>query len=396
MSLIFGLVALVVGHTPAHAGKKERIAILGLEVVSGGSAGIDAESTKIATELTLGLRTRPKSGLGPYDLARNSEKELIDEKLISGCNNEEPSCMAQIGRGLSTDYLLYGRIEKKSQGSQAGYQISLKLLKVSNLAVSGWTDFIPLADAANTTKLQDWARKGYKKLTNENTDGTLVVKANIDQGTILIDNEERGNISSGKGEVTGLADGKYRLAVQAKGYQRWEADEPITIRAGETVTREATLKEISGEVRECDPAVSTCEGTVSNVGRPGAGWRKTAYIAGGTTVVLGIGFGYTWSQLAATGKNSGFFDYGAKCDGGPNEPSQCASGTAWTAGTYITAVGTAVGVVITSVAVVKGFITNKERRVAAGPGGSRSKQSRITVAPLLGPTATGATVLFDW
>jgi hypothetical protein len=232
-----------IGFELQSPGRKEKIAILGLEVVSSAGRKPDAEDVRVAQDLTVALRLRPKAQQGPYLFTPASEKELVDVKVIGACESEAADCMTKIGKELGTDVLLYGRIERRSQAGSAGYQVSLTLLNIENQAYQRWTDFIPIGDTQSAAKLGDWARKGYKKLTNDADGGTLVViLKNGERGTILIDGEERGIITNNRGEVTGLAEGRYKLAVIAGSLCRWDAPEPITIRNGETVTETVLMK----------------------------------------------------------------------------------------------------------------------------------------------------------
>src|SRR5215212_5659983 len=91
------------------AAAKPKIAILGLEVVVSG-AKADPKDTQHAALLTEALRQRSRSGAGTFELAPNSNRELIDEKLAGNCDTEALVCMAPIGINLGADYLLYGRI----------------------------------------------------------------------------------------------------------------------------------------------------------------------------------------------------------------------------------------------------------------------------------------------
>jgi hypothetical protein len=256
--IVWGLICC---SSHVWADKKEKIAILGLEV-QGNRSTIDAESTRVAQDLTVALRTRPKAAQGPYQWTPGSEKELFDEKVYGSCENEDKDCMAAIGKKLGADVLVYGRIERKQLAGQAGYQVSLKMLKVGTATMlPGWVEFIPLSET-NGTKLQEWARKGYKKITMDFDGGTLVIAVkNVERGTILIDGEERGNIVNNRGEVPSLPEGRYNVAVVAAGYARWSSDEKITIRNGETTTEEITLIALKhGEAPLCDPSVSICDG----------------------------------------------------------------------------------------------------------------------------------------
>ena len=147
----------IVGQDPrCDRDRAEKIAILGLEVVG----PVDLESVRVARELTDALRSR--AAAGPYAIAPNSNRELIDEKLMHRCDDERPACMAKIGRALSADHLLYGKIGRKSQGAAStGYEISLRLLDINSGHVRSWTNFVPSSSGA---RLSEWGRAGYEHL----------------------------------------------------------------------------------------------------------------------------------------------------------------------------------------------------------------------------------------
>jgi len=145
-----------VGQDPRAAAT---IAILGLEVVG----AIDLASLRIARELTAALRSRAANG--PYAIAPNSDKELLDQKVMHNCPDDRKECLTKIGRALNANYLLYGRIDRRSQRAApvVGYQISLWLLTINSGHLASWTDFIPVAEASGT-KLAERAHKGYARL----------------------------------------------------------------------------------------------------------------------------------------------------------------------------------------------------------------------------------------
>jgi len=398
-SLCLCVVILAFGGSTALAGKKEKIAILGLEVAT----QIDADSTRVAQELTVGLRNRPKSGQGPYLWTPGSEKELIDEKLMNSCETEDPKCMAQIGKTLGAEFLVYGKIEKKSLGQQVGYQISLKLLKIGTATVtSNWTDFIPIGEA-DGTKLQDWARKGYKTLTNENEGGTLLITANVDRGTILINGEERGNITSGKGEVP-LTEGRYKVAVVSTGYRRWDSEEQVSIRNGETTKEEVVLKELKdGEKFEfCDPTVSTCENTTTD--GPKTGIWKGMMVAG---IVVAAGGGallyYSGSKVDEANEELCLEDFKvAACmpATGAAFTKFADQGTKYEKLSYVAGGLIVVGVGVGVIGLIKGYVaTGPKEKQAAGSttvGRSQRKRSGFAITPVIAPQGAGATLRFDW
>jgi hypothetical protein len=129
---------------------------------------IDLESVRVARELTAALRSRAASG--PYVIAPNSDKALIDEKVMHNCPDDRKECMAKIGRALNAEYLLYGRIERKPRraASTGSYQISLRLLTISSGHLASWADFIPAAEASGE-KLAERAHQGYERLVAESS-----------------------------------------------------------------------------------------------------------------------------------------------------------------------------------------------------------------------------------
>src|SRR6185295_15753361 len=84
-------VAISVGGV-AHA-DKPKIAVLGLEVVPGPAGAIDPGAVLIGKEVTRELRQRVQAPACPYQMAPNSSKELLDEKLLMSCDNEATDCM---------------------------------------------------------------------------------------------------------------------------------------------------------------------------------------------------------------------------------------------------------------------------------------------------------------
>ena len=117
---------------------------------------------------------------------------------------------------------MYGRLEKQ----KGAYQVTMKLLDVRTKKVEkSSSDVIPVSQATNAAELQGWAKKIYGKLTGETSTGIVAVRLhNADHGTILINGEEKGNITNGAGQVAGLNEGKYKLAVESEGFHRWEQD----------------------------------------------------------------------------------------------------------------------------------------------------------------------------
>jgi hypothetical protein len=381
---------------------KPSIAVLGLEVVDQNGTPTPAD-TQAAKELSDGLRARAKNGAGPYLLAPGSDKELIDQKLLNNCDNEAAGCMSAIGNQLGSDILMYGHFEK--QGKQ--YQVTIKVLDVSRKAVlKSSSDLIPVAEASGAA-MQGWAKRIYAKLTGESSGGTLVVKvSNADRGTILIDGDAKGTISSGTGTVSGLGEGKVRVSVESEGFRRWEKDVTIT---GGSITVPVELEKGDSGV------VSGTNGLDGNVTGPGPGpegkstliW-KIGIGVGGVAMVGGLYYAYD---------NYKQFDvlHDEQCAHGlvPKGSSrQCPTTDPWddaqaaesnkegdklankaTLGWAIAGVGAAV-TVFSVYKVLSADKGSKERQSARGR--RQRKDRTYIVTPIASPKGGGATLRFDW
>jgi hypothetical protein len=156
--LPLALVLALVGMASAEKGK---LAVLGLEV----AGSIDTDSTYHGRLLT--ERFRAKIGISPrFMLAPNSMKDLLDEKVANGCDNEAPDCMAKIAGKLKAAFLLYGKIEKRPKDGKEGYQLSMKALDVEKRAVAEWGDWVPLADFVEPGALDSRVARAFETLTN--------------------------------------------------------------------------------------------------------------------------------------------------------------------------------------------------------------------------------------
>ncbi len=301
--LLITLVAMAVAR-PAAA--KPSVAILGLEVTDTGSAsgGVDAKSTQFAATLTEVLRQRAKITSGPFVLAAGTDKDLVEMKLLSGCDNEANDCMAGIGAELAADRVVFGHVEKLAKG----YQVSLKLLNVGVRRTEFSTsDLIPYADTTGRA-LDTWGKTLYAKVTGASNQGTLVVKANVERGSVYLDGVVRGNVSGGTARITGLDAGEYALTVESDCYLRAEAK--ITIEGGKDTQipvelDKNTLSDCGGKPGGGDKHPSggdkhpvgpglggpgTTTGSISTTAAPGRGYRALFW----TTAAIAAGAGSTW------------------------------------------------------------------------------------------------------
>jgi len=370
-------------------GGKPPIAILGLEVYDNGG-GIDPETTKAAKELTAALRDRARAGTGPFAPATAGEKELIDEKLLNNCDSEAPPCMAAIGTELGAEVLMYGKIEKSGQGASAIYKVSIKLLNVNRKQLASSTvETLPLTESTGV-RAQAHAKAWYAKLAGSTAGGTVLVKANIDRGTVMLDDDPKGNLTSGTLTISGVAEGRHTLAIEAKDFQRYETS--ITVHNGETVPHTATMVEMSKKPLTPTGDPLTVEGTVTAKSRTNI-WKPIFF----ATVVLDAGAGaysiYEWKKAK---------------DAAPpgSSDSDCKSGVT---GQLKTACdhhrNEIIGAVVSGVlgaAVIGSFVmayvrdSGRDDKAETKTALGRHKRRQLAVTPVVTPDGGGATLRFDW
>ena len=400
LSLVI-LFAILAVAGPAAA--KPTIAILGLEVIDDGS-GIDAKATQFAEAMTEALRQRARAGSGPFSLAPGAnDKNLIEMKLLSGCDNEATACMAAIGDELAANRLLYGKIEKRPNG----YQVSLKLLNVeTKTSERSTSEVVPYNEAAGTA-LSGWGKKLYAKITGASNQGTLVVKANVDRGTVYLDGEAKGTLIGGTLRLTELAAGDYKLMVEAECYLRSESK--VSVEGGKDTSEKVTLeRNMLGDCKPAGGAVGTggtggdtgpggtggggddrriITGDISEDGRPGGGaralfWTSTA------VAVLGAGaWAYGYSEIKS---NEDGCPVGSTKD---SEDPECKAGFR---GRTITQVGIPVTVVAGAAAAYffySGYVKSKktERPVTA-----RRQGRNVLVAPTVSATTVGGVLQLEF
>jgi hypothetical protein len=96
---------------------------------------VPAEAAQVLTEaLRQRLRATPGVRLLPG-------KDLVEVKLVFGCLDEKPACLAQAGRSLGADRLLFGSVRKPAG---PGYTVVLKQLGVGSGRIEKFiSDVVP-------------------------------------------------------------------------------------------------------------------------------------------------------------------------------------------------------------------------------------------------------------
>ena len=361
-----GLVAavLVLPWSRAEAAPKPTVAIFGLELADDGS-GIDERANNAAQRLTLAMRERARAMSSPYSPAPGGDRELVEAVVLAGCTSTDKDCIVGIGAGVPTDFLIYGRLEKRGKG----FQVSLTLLDIAKKdRVRQLTETIP-GNETSKDELARWGRDLYDKLTGGGAKGTLLVTANVDSGSVFVDGSPSGNLVRAQARIHGLDPGSHRVRIEADDKEPYEAN--VTIEAGEQAELSVTLKA---------RAIIVGPGK-----RPGGLWRGVFW--GSAVVAVGAGavWGYSYAQYAFLNEpehSDAFCDDPATLAIDPELKSSCAAlDRAWIFGPI-----TGAAVAVAGISFYLGYMK---------PGPAR-RESGVTFAPVIGPDRAGAMLHIEW
>ncbi|MBL9016272.1 MAG: hypothetical protein JNL83_18940 [Myxococcales bacterium] len=378
------VIPLVLWLCAGSAAAKPKVAVLGLEV----TGTIDQQSTGVAHDVTEGLRQKARSGGGnPYQLASSSDRELIDEKVLKNCDSEGPLCMSDIGRDIGADVLIYGKLEKTGDG----YRAKLHVLDVRKKSHQKEMT-IAVPSGTNSDGVRTIAKKAYTDLVGGGgpPTGTVVITANVDSGTVFVDDEQSVPVEGGKASVT-LPEGRYRIAVESPGKRRKE--KTVTIASGEQVSETYELGALGG-------------GGKSNV------WKPIFGVSLAVTVVLGGVSLYSFISWKGKVDNIDAMYTAASGKTGPVSDADCSGGGIsanvmddnGTLGdvcsrrqlNIITGIAAAGMGVVTLGAAYMAFRNSGGKSETAGLGARRKRGTEVVVTPLVTPDSGGAILWMRW
>jgi hypothetical protein len=403
------LAVLLLAVLGSVAWAKPKVAILGLEASNSGV--VEPRDAANAAKLTDELRSIPRNGIGKYELAPNSNRELQDEKLMGNCDTEKPACMAPIGAGLTADYLVYGNLVKAAEKGKDGYKANIKLLNVKTKTIDEQSEtFIPLTALTGGTGVKEWAQKVYAKLTGEKAPviaerppeagvAKLIVKSNAD-GDVFIGTVRKGSLADGPLTLT-LPEGSHSLAIEAPGHRRYETT--VTVTNGQTKTVDAVLEEIlaTGPTKPTGSGSSRTAFKVAGYGLAGVG------VASGIYVLYATFKGpipdyedFKGGQPRKPGTDEEIETGSGSCDDGAlrAEPHEANRAFDKACGAnqrrmYVGALGIASGVLAAGALY---FAYRGEGQTTETQAMGRRTRRLLMVTPVISPSGGGATVRFDW
>jgi hypothetical protein len=263
----------------------DALAILGIDSLDVGEA--------LGTQLTEALRHRAAETPGVRLLPG---KDLIEMKMVFGCDGEAPACLAQAGRSLGADRLLYGSIKRTDGGR--GIVIALKLLDVRELAVvKTFAETLPKKGLTQATVAAAAAR-GFAQLVVPPQTGGIAVASQPSDAQVTLDGNPVGRTPL---KLKDLHPRSYTVGVQIDGYEPQTKVIDVTAGGNETWNARLTLKPrlepppvglVSPPPEIVPPPVEEPR----RVRHPGRPLMYTALGLASGAVVAGAVAIYTWRQ----------------------------------------------------------------------------------------------------
>ena len=211
---LLALLAVLLPASRLLAAPDVSVAVLGLEPVD--------IPEPLAQQLTDALRQRAATTSGVRVVPG---KDLIEVKMVFGCDGELPACMANAGKALGADKLLYGSIKKGS--SKANVTVTLKLLDVKTAVVEKFVnDTVSKRELAGSN-VGGTAGKWFAQLLEIEAKPTLTVTSDPTGASVTVD-----GTAAGRTPVTlrDLTPGPHTVVFSMTGHQ--SATRNVELRAG--------------------------------------------------------------------------------------------------------------------------------------------------------------------
>jgi len=218
---ILGALVLAPGMSRAA---EVSVAVLGLEPVEVPEA--------LAQQLTDALRQRASSTSG---VRMVQGKDLIEVKMVFGCDGELPACMAQAGKTLGAEKLLYGTIKKGA--AKNTITVALKLLDVKTAVVEKFVnDTVQKRELAGSN-VNAAAARWFGQLVEIESKPTLTVTSDPSGASVTVDGQPYGRTPV---TLRDLSPGPHAVTVSMPGRQTFTRN--VELRAGGSHDVVATLE----------------------------------------------------------------------------------------------------------------------------------------------------------
>lgn len=278
LSSVIGTLTILVGLQLGGQGlaqAQQTAAMLGVEA---GDAPVEM-AAKLGEALRVQIQQSSK-----YKLV--SGKAIEEIKLVFGCVEESPTCMATAGRSMQAEKILWGAL----RANGAGFRFTIKMVDVAKARVEQ-----QVSDDIRDKKLSAaQAAELVNRLTKSFLGGSSVGEVNITSnvsGAQIKEGVQLLGITDER-EPTVLRDmteGQHLLKIEKEGYLPWE--QQVSVRSGDKTQVNAQL------VPESD--VPLADTSAKPAGSSNSPWRIAFW--SGLAVTAGFAAGLTWSALSVRG-----------------------------------------------------------------------------------------------
>lgn len=267
------VIALTLGLGEAAAAAQETsVAVLGVE-----AADAPEGMSKV---ITTALEDRVRDTAG-FKLVPG--KDLDEIKLVFGCVEEQPACMAKVGKSLRADKLLWGAVTKTS----AGYNLTIKWLDVMMARVEKFVS----ENIGSRLLDQAGANRAVARLTHSflvSPFGVIKITSKVAGAQVMLGPRVIGLTSEGTVVLRDVPAGTHLIRIAKEGHRPWT--QQVIVRGGETSELEAVLEQIAAE-EELIPSPPPT--VVTKVKKPSrSGWKIAFWTGAATTVALAGTMGY--------------------------------------------------------------------------------------------------------
>jgi len=269
--------------------------------VAVGLLGIDGASVEpgMGQALTDALRKHLPSL--PNMRVEMKSQDLSEVKLVFGCTDEKPACMAKVGRSLGVDRLIFGSIRKLPQATT--YTVSLKQLNVVDSTIEKYiTEAVPAeALREGSPQLNDLVGRWLPALLNDSSRGGFRILTDPPGASVQLDGVPLGQTPLAFGEVE---IGEHTVRIEKPGLP--PIVRTITVRGGQTDELSINMLNPGEVARSVAPASPPAEkGGLVMSKSLSKGLRIGAFVAAGIAGVAAISAIGTWraysgAQDAAT------------------------------------------------------------------------------------------------
>jgi PEGA domain len=401
---------------PTAAQADPTVAVLGIEPLDVpeqlGQAVTDALRQRAAA--TPGIRVVPG-------------KDLVEMKMIFGCDGEQASCMAQAGRSLGAEKLLYGTIKKAGQGRGAGTNVvvGLKLLDVNTGLIERFVNETVTRRDIAPGYVSPLASKWFAALVEVEAKPTLNITTEPAGATVSVDGQ-----SAGRTPITlrDLSAGKHDFVISLAG--RVTINKVIELKPGGShevsLQMEAESAPPSKQPQPPPPQPAQQQQLVAPVppppaSHPGRAAKGVAIGAFAAAVVAGAVAIYTWrtyrdledtahNDLAALAKtpqaaqNKSFFD-NPTCNPPSSLPGtqaykdHCSSGQTYadaTTALWVTAGALAAAGVVSIIIGERQSAKARETPPKSTASAGRLIQQSLRLAPVFTTKSGGLSASFEF